>query len=63
MSGLIDTRQAVSKLRLIRREFGSRCALRCVGAILSRRPTTFLDVAFNTAAKSRTRSTSPHTPS
>ena len=54
MSGLIGTRQVVSQFGVIWREFGPRCAVRCVGAIIHRQPTTFLDVAFNTAAKSKT---------
>jgi len=53
MSGFIGARQVVSQFGLIWREFGPRCATRCIGAILQRRPTTFLDVAFDTAARSK----------
>jgi hypothetical protein len=53
MGGLIGTRQVMSQLGLIRREFGLGCATRCVGAILRCRRTTFLDVAFDTASKAR----------
>jgi hypothetical protein len=53
MSGFIGTRQVVSQFGLIWREFGPRCAGRCIGAILKGRPTTFLDVAFDTAARGK----------
>jgi hypothetical protein len=53
MSGFIGTRQVVSQFGVIWREFGPRCAGRCIGAILKGRPTTFLDVAFDTAARSK----------
>jgi hypothetical protein len=55
MSGLIGTRQVVSQFGLIWREFGPRCATRCIGAILHRRPTTFLNIAFDTAGKTKTK--------
>jgi hypothetical protein len=55
MSGLIGTRQVVSHFGTIWREFGPRCAVRCVGAIFRRRPTTFLDVAFETSVRRKTR--------
>ena len=53
MSGFIGARQVVSQFGVIWREFGPRCAVRCVGAIFRRQPTTFLDVAFNTAARGK----------
>jgi len=51
MLGVIGNRQVASHLGLIWREFGPRCAVRCVGAMLRRRPTTFLDLAFDTASR------------
>jgi hypothetical protein len=51
MRGVIGNRQVATHLGLIWREFGLRCALRCVGAILRGRRTTFLDVAFDTSAR------------
>jgi hypothetical protein len=53
MSGLIRTPQVLSQFGLIWREFGPRCAVRCAGAILHRRPTTFLDLAFDTAGRGK----------
>jgi hypothetical protein len=53
MLGVIGNRQAASHLGLIWREFGPRCALRCIGAMLRGQRTTFLDVAFDTAVKSK----------
>jgi hypothetical protein len=58
MNGLIGRRQVVAHFGVIWREFGPRCAVRCVSAIVHGRPTTFLDVAFNTAAKRRKGETS-----
>ena len=46
MRGLIKNRQALSHLGLIWREFGPSCAVRCLGAMVRGRPTTFLDIAF-----------------
>ena len=47
MRGMIGNRQALAHLGLIWREFGPRCAARCIAAMFSRnRSTTFLDVAF-----------------
>jgi len=44
---MIGNRQALAHLGLIWREFGPRCAARCVCAMLGRnRATTFLDVVF-----------------
>jgi hypothetical protein len=55
MSGLIGTREVVCRFGLIWREYGCRCAGRCIVALLHRRPTTFLDVAFDTANRSKQR--------
>jgi len=47
MRGVIGNRQALAHLGLIWREFGPRCAARCIGAMFGRnRSATFLDVAF-----------------
>jgi hypothetical protein len=48
MRGLICNKDVAANLGLIWREFGCRCALRCLGAVLSGTETTFLDVAFGT---------------
>lgn len=57
MCGLIDNKQALSHLCLIWREFGAKCAVRCVGAVLTRkRETTFLNLVFtDTHSKAETR--------
>jgi hypothetical protein len=46
MRGTITTWDILRHPLLIIRGFGPSCYLRCVGAALSRRPTTFLDVAL-----------------
>ena len=51
MVGVIGTKQVALHLGLIWREFGARCAMRCLGALLRGRRTTFLDLAFDTAAR------------
>ncbi|HXU84109.1 MAG TPA: hypothetical protein VN914_22095 [Polyangia bacterium] len=53
MQGVIDSKQVASHFGLIWREFGARCAFRCVAAVLRRRPTTFLDIAFDTGRACR----------
>jgi hypothetical protein len=53
MLGVINGRQIASHFGLIWREFGARCALRCVSAIICRRHTTFLDIAFETTARGK----------
>lgn len=55
MQGVIGKREVLTHLGVIWREFGPRCALRCVWALLrgKRRPVTFLSVAFADAAKPR----------
>gem|GEM_PF-310971 len=45
MKGVITIRDVVTHIGLIWREFGPGCFLRCLGSLLSRRPTTFLEVA------------------
>jgi hypothetical protein len=55
MRGVIDNKQVASHFGLIWREFGPRCALRCAAAVLRRRPTTFLDIAFQSSARKRRR--------
>jgi hypothetical protein len=45
MNGIITTREVFENLALIRREFGTRCCLRCLVALLRGRPTTFLECA------------------
>jgi hypothetical protein len=46
MRGTITTWDILRHPLLIIRGFGPSCYLRCVTAALSRRPTTFLDVAL-----------------
>lgn len=46
MRGVITARDVVSNLGLIWREFGPRCALRCMVACVTGRRTTFLSVAM-----------------
>jgi hypothetical protein len=53
MLGVIDNKQVASHFGLIWREFGPRCALRCVAALFHRRHTTFLDIAFETSARGK----------
>jgi hypothetical protein len=46
MRGVISSKDVVVNLGLIWREFGPGCVYRCLRAIVSREPTTFLDVAM-----------------
>jgi hypothetical protein len=46
MQGSITTRHVLSHAMTIVREFGPRCYLRCIRAVLFGRRTTFLDCAF-----------------
>jgi hypothetical protein len=62
MLGVIGNRQVVSNIGLIWREFGPRCAIRCVGAMLRGQRTTFLDLAFDTAARGSRPPASPPAP-
>ena len=45
MLGVITSRDVLKNPLLIWREFGPRCLLRCLRAMLRSRPTTFLEVA------------------
>jgi hypothetical protein len=45
MRGVITGRDVVSNIGLIWRTFGMGCALRCLGAIITGRATTFLEIA------------------
>lgn len=49
MRGVITGRDVVSNLGLIWREFGTGCVFRCLVAFVTRRETTFLDVALRRA--------------
>ncbi len=46
MNGVITGRDVASHFRLIWREFGFRCLVRCVGACLARRRRMFLEIAW-----------------
>jgi hypothetical protein len=46
MRGVITNRDVVANFRLIWREFGLVCLLRCVWVCIGGSKTTFLDVAF-----------------
>ena len=46
MRGLITNREVRDNLRVIWKEFGLRCLLRCLWVQLDGRQTTFLDVVF-----------------
>ena len=46
MRGVITNRDVVANLGLVWREFGMLCAVKCLFVVLSRRQTTFLDVAL-----------------
>lgn len=46
MVGVITTREVLSNLALIRREFGVKCAVRAVVACVTHRKTTFLQVVL-----------------
>jgi hypothetical protein len=45
MQGVITSKDILRHLPLILREFGPRCAVRALRAVLTRERTTFLDVA------------------
>lgn len=45
MQGFITSRDVVRHLPLIWREFGTRCVVRCLFAVISRQRTTFLECA------------------
>lgn len=46
MRGVITLRDVLANVALVRREFGSGCVVRCLLAALSRRRTTFLEIAL-----------------
>jgi hypothetical protein len=46
MRGLVTGKDVLKHIWLVCWHFGPRCAWRCAAALVSRRPTTFLDVAF-----------------
>jgi hypothetical protein len=46
MRGVITLRDVLANVALVRREFGSGCVVRCLFAALSRRRTTFLEIAL-----------------
>jgi hypothetical protein len=45
MRGVITSRDVLANARLIHSEFGFRCLLRCLVAVVRGRHTTFLDTA------------------
>jgi len=45
MRGLVTNREVITNARLIVREFGPRCFLRCLVAMVRGKTTTFLTVA------------------
>lgn len=51
MRGSITTRHVFLHAATIVRLWGPACYVRCLRAVLSRRPCTFLDVAFRTDAR------------
>lgn len=46
VNGVITHREVLKNVGLIRREFGTRCLLRCLWACFFGGRTTFLSVAF-----------------
>ncbi len=46
MRGVITGKDVLGNFPTIWKGFGARCALRCLGAILTARPTTFLELVF-----------------
>jgi len=48
MRGVITNRDVLANIGLIWREFGPRCFLRCLSAVLSDKETTFLEVVART---------------
>lgn len=51
MRGVITGRDVVANLGLIWREFGTACVMRCLLAFVTRRRTTFLNVALGRSAE------------
>lgn len=52
MNGVITSRDVFANMRLIWKEFGFRCLMRCVWCSIDpgTKPTTFLDIAFRDSA-------------
>ena len=50
MQGVITSRDILRHLPLILREFGPRCAMKALTAVITRKRTTFLDVACGNEA-------------
>ena len=50
MSGVITSADVLLNFRLIWREFGSRCLIRCLAAVALLQQRTFLQVAFASSA-------------
>lgn len=46
MRGVITGREVMANLGLVWREFGARCVVRCLVAVVTRRRTTFLRLAL-----------------
>jgi hypothetical protein len=46
MRGVITKRDVIGNLGLIWREFGPRCLIRCLGAVVTGRSTTFLELSL-----------------
>ena len=55
MRGLVTGKDVVKHFWMVCWHFGPRCAWRCLAALFSKRPTTFLDVAFARASAPRRR--------
>ncbi len=53
MHGVITTKDVLSNLTLIWREFGFGCVVRCLSAVALGKPTTFLEVALKGACAVR----------
>ena len=51
MRGVITGREVAHNVGLIRREFGVRCLVRCLWALATGKPTTFLEVACSRASE------------
>jgi hypothetical protein len=47
VQGIITTRDVLRHSLMILRLWGPSCYLRCLGAIVTRRPCTFLDVLYD----------------
>ncbi len=47
MRGVITKRDVIENLGLIWREFGPRCLIRCLSAVLTGRSTTFLELSIH----------------